>query len=269
MKRPPENFQFFTALHQPADAKHFDHCLISISRLRDRRGPFQVGPKGEGRVIVDSQGFTALKKHGRYVESVTEYAAHLRRIHSWIGASMVAAVSQDYMCEPEILAVTGLTVTDHQRLTIERYDALVAEDVGAYIMPVLQGYSPQEYVSHIRQYGSRLKRGMWVGVGSVCKRNTDIDAIEAVFRAINRERPDLKLHGFGVKKTALKSLRVRGYLKTADSMAWSYHARKNGRNANDWKEAASFRDAIHSMLPNLPQQLSLLLRELLAWRAFA
>jgi hypothetical protein len=40
-----------------------------------------------------------------------------------------------------------LTVADHQRLTIERYDALLAEDTGVYIMPVLQGYSPAEYKS--------------------------------------------------------------------------------------------------------------------------
>ena len=75
-----------------------------------------------------------------------------------------------------------------QRLTIERYDALVQCETGVYIMPVLQGYSPADYVQHIRAYGDRLARGAWVGVGSVCKRNGNIKAIEAVLLAIHRER---------------------------------------------------------------------------------
>lgn len=65
------------------------------------------------------------------------------------------------MCEPAMLAKTGLTVADHQRLTIERYDALVPLVGDVYLMPVLQGYRPDEYVSHIEQYGARLKPGMW------------------------------------------------------------------------------------------------------------
>jgi hypothetical protein len=131
-------------------------------------------------------------------------------------------------------------VADHQRLTIERYDALLAEDTGVYIMPVLQGYSPSEYISHIRQYGDRLKPGMWVGVGSVCKRNTNIMAIWMVLDAIKDERPDLRLHGFGLKKTSLQETIIRDLLYSADSMAWSFAARREGRNANDWREAKAF-----------------------------
>jgi hypothetical protein len=77
-----------------------------------------------------------------------------------------------------------------------------------------------------------------VGVGSVCKRNGDVAAIEAVLLAIHHERPDLRLYGFGLKTTALKSGIVDELLETADSMAWSYRARIEGRNANDWREAA-------------------------------
>src|SRR5208282_4648239 len=50
----------------------------------------------------------------------------------------------------------------------------------------------------------RLKQGAWVGVGSVCKRNSNPDAIEDVLLAIKQERPDLLLHGFGLKIQALE-----------------------------------------------------------------
>lgn len=84
--------------------------------------------------------------------------------------SVQAAAIQDYMCEPFILAKTGMTTTDHQRLTIERYDACrVLTD--KTLLPVIQGFEPEEYVDHIEQYGDRLKNGHWVGVGSVCRRN--------------------------------------------------------------------------------------------------
>lgn len=154
-----------------------------------------------------------------------------------------------------MLAITGKTIAEHQSLTIERYDGLVRCDTGGVlIMPVLQGFAPQDYVAHIRQYGPRLTQGMWVGVGSVCKRNGDPSAIEAVLLAIKNERPDLRLHGFGVKTTALRSGIVRGLLETADSMAWSFAARREGRNQNDWREAQKFTDKINA----LPFQMSLL-----------
>jgi hypothetical protein len=72
-------------------------------------------------------------------------------------------------------------------------------------------------------------------------------AIEEVLMAIKRERPDLLLHGFGVKVTALRSGLIRSLLHTADSMAWSFQARKQGRNANDWREAAAFAARIRTM----------------------
>jgi len=224
---------FYVGLHHPSDAKHFAQCMVSVSRLRERKSDFAVNDW-----MLDSGAFMELKIHGQYRDSPSAYAAQIRRWKSC--GRLVAAVSQDYMCEPFMLERTGLTVTDHQRMTIERYDALLAEQTGVYILPVLQGYAPEDYVTHIRQYGDRLALGAWVGVGSVCKRNADVGAIEHVLIAIHDARPDLKLHGFGVKLTALQSSIVRACLHSADSMAWSYAARRDGRDANSWHEAAAF-----------------------------
>lgn len=233
---------FYVGLHQPSDAKHFDRAFVSVNRVRARQKPI-----GAGSWIMDSGAFTELSTHGHYRHSVEEYAAVINRWEN--DPSLVSAVAQDYMCEPWIVAKTGLSVSEHQRLTIERYDALVALVRGVYVMPVLQGYTPQEYVEHVRQYGSRLGLGSYVGVGSVCKRNGDPGAIEAVLSAIKRERPDLRLHGFGLKTTSLASADIRDLLYSADSMAWSFAARKQGRNANDWKEAAGFVSKIDGMTP--------------------
>jgi hypothetical protein len=214
--------------------------MISINRLRRRKGDFEVN-----EWVMDSGAFTEISRYGHYRHSVKEYAEEIKR---WKRCgNLLAAVSQDMMCEQFILEKTGLTVTDHQRLTIERYDRLCSCDTGAYIMPVLQGYCPEEYVSHIRQYGTRLKKGMWVGVGSVCKRNSKPEQVEELLRAIKRERPDLRLHGFGLKITALKSQYVRDTLWSSDSMAWSFSARKQGRNQNDWREAQAFVEKVDQL----------------------
>lgn len=227
---------FFVGLHQPSDAKHVSPAFISVNRLRTRKS-FTVG-----KWIMDSGAFSTIFLHGGYPDPVQAYADEIKR---WSGnGELLAAVAQDYMCEPMMLAKTGLTVADHQRLTIERYDELLRCGTGVYIMPVLQGYKPEEYVAHLRQYGDRLAHGAWVGVGSVCKRNSAPAQIMAVLMAIKSERPDLRLHGFGLKIIALANGVIRALLFSADSMAWSFNARKNGRNANDWRNAAAFQQAV-------------------------
>lgn len=189
---------FFPGLHQPSDAKHFERACISRNRLVSRRKPV-----GCPRVLVDSGAFTMLDKHGCYPEPPEAYAAQLYRLHTEGVVNIEVAVSQDYMCEPFMLAKTGLTVEDHQRLTIERYDAILAElrrlfggDPPFAFMPVLQGYTVADYLRHIEMYGERLASGMWVGVGSVCKRQGAVSVIEAILSAIKEVRPDLRLHGF-------------------------------------------------------------------------
>jgi len=233
--------QFYIGLHHICDAQHFERCMLSVNALSRRKSDFEVG-----EWIMDSGAFTEVSRHGTHRRTVEEYAAQIRR---WSQCGdLLAAVSQDWMCEPFIIDRTGLSVEGHQTRTISRYDRLMEADTGdTYIMPVLQGYEPHEYVRHVHRYGQRFVEGAWVGVGSVCKRNSSVKAVEAVLSEIHSVRPDLRLHGFGLKKTALRSHLVRERLHSADSMAWSYRARKQGRDANDWREARQYLREIKSM----------------------
>lgn len=60
-------------------------------------------------------------------------------------------------------------------------------------------------------------------------------------------RPDLRLHGFGVRTTSLRHGLIRELLHTADSMAWSFNARMHGRNQHDYREALCFARKIQGM----------------------
>jgi hypothetical protein len=217
-------------------ARHLPRVCLSITRItrRPRRGQI-VCPE----ILLDSGAFSELALHGRYRETSLGYAESVRHACR-LAPGIICAVAQDYMCEPFMLAKTGLTVAEHQRLTIRRYDELIMQPLPVPVMPVLQGYHPDDYVRHLDAYGGRLRPGMWVGVGSVCKRNRNPLEIVRVLSGIHAARPDLRLHGFGVKLTSLKNADVRRQLYSADSMAWSYNARRNGRDRNAWQEAAAF-----------------------------
>lgn len=248
--------RFYVGLHMLAHVHRFERCMISRNVLRRRRA--DITPN---EWIMDSGAFTEITTHGGYRDSPEVYAAEIDR---WSRCgNLAAAVAQDYMCEPFVLERTGLSVAEHQRLTIERYDALCAAVTsGTYIMPVLQGYAPQEYADHIHQYADRLGIGQWVGVGSVCKRNANPESVSQVLQAIVAERPDLRLHGFGVKLTALAHPTVCARLHTADSMAWSFAARKDGRGsaANHWQEAMRYVERIDAVIARRrtqPRQLDL------------
>ena len=225
-------------MHHPSDAWRVSRAFVSVHALRGRIRGFPVNDW-----ILDSGAFTTIERDGGFRDPPRLYAAHIR--HWSRNGRMLAAVSQDYMCEPFMLARTGMTVADHQRLTIERYDALLSHDLaGAYLMPVLQGYEPPEYARHVDAYGERLGLGAWVGVGSVCKRNARPLSVRAVLDAIHAVRPDLRLHGFGLKTTALGNPVIRNALHSADSMAWSFAARYDGTGANDWRNAVAFEQRI-------------------------
>lgn len=233
---------FFVGLHHPGDAIHFDHAFISVNRVRGRRRPIHA----QSCWILDSGAFTEISTHGHYRTSVDDYA---REVHNMARGNMIAAVSQDYMCEPFIVEKTGLTVAKHQELTTQRYDDLSKLVKSVYLMPVLQGYGKQDYLDHLDMYDGRLAKDAWVGVGSVCKRNGNPAVIYEILSAITRKRPDLRLHGFGLKTTSLMYPAIRNLLYTADSMAWSFAARKEGRgpDANKWQEAKKFVDRINSL----------------------
>lgn len=234
------SLRFYVGLHMPNHAGRFGRCMVSVNRLRNRKSDFPARDW-----IMDSGAFTEVTTHGGFRHDPSEYADQVNR---WrLCGNMEAAVSQDWMCEPFALGKTGKTVPEHQALTVDRFAQLQALCPNARVMPVLQGWHPADYAEHVALYGPLLKFGDWVGVGSVCKRNTSVAAIEDVLRAIHKVRPDLRLHGFGLKLTALHSAGVRRLLYSADSMAWSWAARKQGRGANDPKEAERFARRVENL----------------------
>jgi len=214
--------------------------MISIMTLRERKRDFTVN-----EWILDSGAFSQISAHGKFQMSQEEYA---REIERWAGCGqLVAACAQDWMCEPFILEKTGKSISEHQVLTIESY-AQLAPLSAVYILPILQGFEPADYVCHLRAYGDMFEPGQWVGVGSICKRNGNPDAIEDVLLAIKSERSDLRLHGFGIKILALERPTIRSLLHSCDSMAWSFADRMEMGNGHDPRVALRYAARVESLM---------------------
>jgi hypothetical protein len=224
---------FFLGTHQPDWLGRTTVPLfVSYRRLADRR----TLPRARGPWALDSGGFSELRRcgpscagnSGRHVGhgwrlAPEQYATGVRRLQRGIGRLMWAA-PQDWMVEPDLLQATGLNVEGHQRLTVDNFTALRALGPDLPIIPVLQGWTPGDYLRCVGLYqraGVDLRACPVVGVGSVCRRQNTA-AMDRVIEAISTL--GVPLHGFGVKRTGLA--RFGGHLASADSMAWSFAARR-------------------------------------------
>lgn len=214
--------KFFLGTHETSWLKRggFDNPLfISMNRF-DRLKRFPVSVNSWS---LDSGGFTELSQHGGWRSSAKEYAVKVRRVFEEVGMLQWAS-PQDWMCEPFIVAKTGLSVQEHQKRTVQNFLDLRGLDTGAHIIPVVQGYSVDEYIEHVEMYrreGVDLKSEKLVGVGSVCRRQAEGEA-GAILLSLHAAGVR-RLHGFGFKVDGIR--RFGELLVSADSMAWSFGAR--------------------------------------------
>lgn len=118
----------------------------------------------------------------------------------------------------------------HQQRTIDNFLDLQRSAPEVRWAPVLQGWEPKDYVAHAEAYeraGVDLNKAPIVGLGSVCRRDK-LDTAQAVVTQLTGGKWKLRLHGFGLKKTAFKDPILMGGLVSTDSLAWSDDARKTG-----------------------------------------
>jgi hypothetical protein len=217
---------FYLGIHIIAHAWRFENTFISINVLKNRKKDIKPN-----NWILDSGAFTNVLKKGEHELTVKEYKDQIERWKNCGNLKM--AVTQDYMCEDIILKKWNYTVNEQQEKTLKRFYQLIKLKPSIYIMPVIQGYTTQEYLNHLNMYEETIYNQV-VGIGSICKRNRKPDEIYKILKTIKDYRPDLKLHAFGLKITSLKNKNIRDLLYSADSMAWSFEGRKiDGYSAND------------------------------------
>lgn len=213
---------FYLGTHHPHWLARLDVPLFVSRRALER---LKTMPRARGAWALDSGGFSELTLHGRWMLSARDYVAMVRRYVAEIG-SLAWAAPQDWMCEPDMLRRTGLSVEKHQRLTIANYLELRSLAPELPFVPVLQGWSTSgDYERHVDAYldaGIDLFALPLVGIGTVCRRQHTAGVSALLGRLAHN---GLQLHGFGFKMQGLRA----SYrdLASADSMAWSFNARRS------------------------------------------
>lgn len=211
--------RFYLGTHVASWLRETDIPLfISHRTLRD----YKTLPRARGRWALDSGAFTELSMFGEWRMSVAEYAESVWRYQAEVG-NLDWISPMDYMCEPFMLEKTGLTVEKHQQLTVQSYLDLLALELP--VIPVLQGWELKDYERHVMMYdaaGLNLADLPLVGLGSVCRRQNTREIAEIVGYLHSF---GIRLHGYGVKQGGLA--RYKQLLASADSMAWSFKARRS------------------------------------------
>jgi hypothetical protein len=215
---------------------HVPLC-VSRNRLAHRRS---LPRRAAGRWILDSSGFTMLQQFGRFTISAEDYVQEVLRFSRQIGR-LDWASPQDWMCEPWVLrggwhkgqyfVGTGLTVPEHQELTVASFQRTTwlwqqHSDDSSPFRPVIQGFSIADYRRCWSMYGDAgvdLRSAPLIGLGSVCRREATGE-IADILDMLHDLAPLAAFHGYGVKTAGLA--RYGADLASADSMAWSYGARR-------------------------------------------
>lgn len=200
--------------------------FVSYQRLRTRKKRLYTPITSWA---LDSGGFTELSLKGAWTITPAEYVADVKRYAAEMGKLDFAA-PQDWMCEPIILEKTGLSIQEHQRRTVANFLELKSLAPEIPFMPVLQGWTEGHYLDCMdlyRKAGVNLEAEPRVGLGSVCRRQSTL--------RIRLWAQDwgsfLRLHAFGFKVEGLRS--SHEFLTSADSMAWSFSARKKKQSGED------------------------------------
>src|SRR5262245_16937747 len=217
-------FRFYLGAPEPSWLERAGVPLF-VSRRRLVRLRRRL-PRASAPWALDSGAFTELTMHGRWTLDARTYVQEIRRFRDEIGRLEWAA-PMDWMCEPSMLRRTGLTVREHQARTLENYLRIRQLATDVPVIPVLQGWTLEEYDRHIDDYadaGIDLTEAPLVGIGSVCRRDAAPFLVDLFgFLAF----VGITAHAFGVKGDVLNQTTLE--LASADSMAWSYHARVTGQ----------------------------------------
>ena len=194
---------------------------------------FDTSPLASAHILasldLDSAGFVAMHRYRGLPWTIDAYmevaaAFPFRRF-----------ASVDYCCEPEIARDRSESLDRIARTVRANYECRArTRDLGIckHFMPVLQGRAPEDYERCAEAIAPILDASDIIGVGSLCRREiSGPEGLVAIVAHLDRILPtNVRLHGFGVKGSALPYLkRFEHRIASIDSQAYGIAARNDAR----------------------------------------
>jgi hypothetical protein len=198
-----------------------EDILLSAGLAWNNSGPtFNLHvPDSPNRVIVDSGGFQATTTWD------LSYPYSVRDLFEWaveVGADEVAL--PDFACEPDL---HDTTPEERVTRTVEKHrqarDVFRAESWPFEVLPVLQGWEPDEYRRCARLFERHDLVRDRMAIGTVCKRD-DPSKIGEVLDVCEDVLGPRQWHLFGLTLNGWKDSRLWGRFASSDTSAWNYRA---------------------------------------------
>lgn len=210
---------------------------------------------GDYSLFVDCGGYHHMMTgDGTYGSSDDEYLAYLEEYRpDWWAL-------RDYPCEPDLLEQLGRSVRDQQRRTLDHHVALYESTPDSLLdsaVSVIQGWTTDQYLTHLDDLRDRGLLTDRVAIGSVCRRNADQDIARAVLALRDALPPKCELHAFGVKGSVLRYREVVSALDSVDSAAYDYSQSRIPSKRSDgqsftWRDSAraylNWRNELHQLI---------------------
>ncbi|RKD95629.1 deazapurine DNA modification protein DpdA family protein [Halopiger aswanensis] len=191
---------------------------VMISHATANNTPFQTIEN----LFTDSGGYSQLHTHREYQSSDRQYLSYLKEYEPELFAL------RDYPCEPGLLWKLNRTVRDHQQRTTRHHRKLLDTynnaDIGSEPVAVLQGWKPEQYLSHLDELREEGVLTQYVAIGSLSNRNPET-AAQIIHKIRNALSSKHRLHAFGIGTDTLQLPRVIESLDSADSAAYDFRTR--------------------------------------------
>lgn len=196
--------------------------VVASAHWDDASGRFRITRPPADHVAsmcIDSGGFTAARRWGRYPWTIAQYVEFIRKMSRDVPLDFCAVM--DYACEPGVDRSTYRSNRQRIKATIRNEIACRAAAPDLPWLPVLQGDSLEE-----RAFDLALRRRIgllptdYAGIGSVCGRGAR-GAIRTVHFYIDH-LPGVAFHCFGMHVQALDDDAVFAVMRSWDSYSWNW-----------------------------------------------
>ena len=177
-------------------------------------------PETVERVILDSGGFSFFSRWGDYPFTLEQYldlVYYIKDIHP-----LFRVVTLDYPCEPEIDRSQLMTNEERINKTVSNTVRCFDSDNTLPWLPVIQGYTIQEYLSCIDKYKDAGVMSDYWAIGSICSRKGSPYQIRNILATIKKHHESKKIHSFGLSLKYLADPQVFHSIYSSDSSAWNW-----------------------------------------------
>ena len=176
------------------------------------------------RLFIDSGGFSFFKKWGEYPFDLETYLSFIYNLKEQYPLELCAVM--DYPCEIEANRTKLKTNKDRIEATVRNAVECIDADPNLPWIPVIQGFSLEEYLHCVDLYEQVGIRLDYIAVGSVCARKGNLHSIRRILTKI-RDRTKARLHSFGLSLTYLKDSQIHNAVYSSDSAAWNWGISKH------------------------------------------